>query len=56
VASGAEGNQVQFRIIPQVAAELPVMHFQIRYSAARLTTPAITPQDLLPQIFLRCGI
>jgi len=31
-----------------MAAEVPVVNFQIRHRAARLTPPAIATQDLLP--------
>ena len=53
MACGAECDQVLFRIVARVAAKLCVMNLQVRHRAARLTTPAITTQDLLPKILPR---
>jgi len=53
VALCAQRNQVQLGIVAGVAAELPVMNFQIRHRTTRLTAPAIALQDLLPKSFIR---
>jgi hypothetical protein len=39
-----------------MAAELPVVHLDIRHRAAGLTPPTIATQDLLAQTFGRQGI
>ena len=39
-----------------MAAELPVVHLEIRHRAAGLTPPAVATQDLLTKIFVRHGI
>jgi hypothetical protein len=36
-----------------MAAELHVVHLKIRHRSARLTSPAVTSQDLLAQVFVR---
>jgi hypothetical protein len=44
MAIGAQCNQVFFGIITRMAAKLFVVEFQVRHSAARLTSPAIATQ------------
>ena len=44
----AECDQILFRIVPRMAAELFVMDFQIRHGAAQLTLPVIATENLLP--------
>ena len=46
MASGAEGNQVLLRIIAGVAAKFQLVDLKIRPGSARLTSPAITTQDI----------
>ena len=53
VARNAKGNKVLLRIIAGVAAKLFVMDLQVRHRAARLTPPAVTTQDLLPESLVR---
>jgi hypothetical protein len=53
VACGAERNQILFRIIAQVAKEFFVVNLKIRHRAARLASPPIATQNLLPQSFVR---
>ena len=53
VAFEAECDQILFRIDPRMAAKLFVMNFQVCHRAARLTSPVITTQDLLLQMFIR---
>jgi len=42
VARSAECNQIFLRIIARSAAEFSVVNLEIRHSAARLTSPAVT--------------
>lgn len=51
MAFGAKGDQVLLGVVPRLAAEFLVVDFEIGQRAARLTTPAVAPQDLLPEIF-----
>ena len=53
VACGAQRDQVLFCVVPRMAAEFAVVHLKIRHRAARLTPPAIAPQNLLAQTFVR---
>jgi hypothetical protein len=53
VAGNAKGNKVLLRIIAGVAAKLPVVNFQVRHRAARLTTPAVAAQHLSTPSFIR---
>ena len=50
---GADCDQILFRIVPRMAAELFVMDFQVRHAAARLTPPAIATQYPQPKILVR---
>jgi hypothetical protein len=56
VAFRAQRNQILLCIGSRVAAEFPVVHLKIRHRSARLTSPVVTSQDLLVQIFIRQGI
>jgi len=47
VACCAERDQVLLGVFPRVAAELPVVHREVRRRAARLTPLAVATQDLL---------
>jgi len=38
---GAEGDHFLFGVVAQVAAKLPVVDFQVRHRATRLTPPAV---------------
>jgi hypothetical protein len=49
MALRAKRDQIFFRIIAGVAAELFVVNLQVRHRAARLTPPAITMQHVLSQ-------
>jgi len=49
MATVTQGHQVFFCILARVAAELLVVHFQMRDRAAGLASPAVTSQRLLPQ-------
>src|ERR1017187_9647418 len=53
VACGAERDEVFFGIVARLATKLFVMDFQVRHRAARLTSPAIATQHLLPQTLVR---
>jgi hypothetical protein len=48
VASSTHRYQVLFGIIARVAAKLSVVDFEVRHCAARLTSPGIATQNLLP--------
>jgi hypothetical protein len=48
MARGAKRDQVLFGIVAGMAAKLFVMDLQVRHRAARLTPPAVAPQNLLP--------
>jgi len=52
----AKRDQVRFPVIPQVTPKFPVVNFQVRHPAARLTPPAIATQHPLPQTFIRSRI
>jgi hypothetical protein len=41
----AQRDQVSFRVLAGVAAELLVVNFQLRPGAADLASPAVAPQD-----------
>jgi hypothetical protein len=49
MAPSTQGNQVLLGIFAAVAPKFFVVHVQVRHRAARLTSPAITKQDLLAQ-------
>jgi hypothetical protein len=53
---GAEGDQVFFGVVAGVAAKLFVMDFQVRHRSARLASPAIATQHLLPKTLVGIGI
>lgn len=53
VARSAKGNKVLLGIIAGVTTKLFVMDLQVRHRAARLTTPAVAAQDLLPKTLVR---
>ena len=53
VARCAHRDQVIFRMVAGVAAELSVVHVKVRHRAARLTPPAVATQDLLAQPLIR---
>ena len=44
----AKCNQVFFRVIAGLAAKFLVVNFQVYHRAARLTTPTVASQDMLP--------
>jgi hypothetical protein len=52
MASRAQRNQVLLRVGSQMAAEFSVVHLEIRYRAAGLTSPSVTTQDLLVKPFV----
>jgi hypothetical protein len=45
----AESDQVVFRVVTGVAAELLVMNFEVCSRAAALASPAVTLQDCIVQ-------
>ena len=51
MACNAKRDQVLFRVVTRVAAELLVVHLKIRLCATGLTPPAVATQDLLAQTF-----
>src|ERR1700722_6440437 len=53
MAIDAQRNQVFFQVGAGLAAKLFVMKFQVRHRAARLTSPAVTTKDKLPQPLVR---
>jgi len=56
VARRAEGDQVLLGVSSRMAAEFPVVHFEIRHRTTALAPPAIATQDLLSQHPIRRGI
>jgi hypothetical protein len=52
VASSAKGDEILLRIIATAATELFVVNLKIGRCAARLASPAISPQDFLPKPFV----
>ena len=49
----ADVNEILLGVVAGVAAELFVMDFQVRHSAAQLTPPTVAAQHLLPQTVVR---
>ena len=49
MALRAERDQVLLGVVAGMAAKPFVVDLQVRHGAARLTPPAITTQNLLPQ-------
>jgi len=47
VAFSTQGHKILLPVASIVTAELFVVNFQVHHSAARLTPPAVTAQDLL---------
>jgi hypothetical protein len=45
----AQGNQILFPVVAQMASCLDVMDLQVRPTSTALASPAITPQDFLSQ-------
>jgi hypothetical protein len=52
MAPGAHCDQVLLGVVARMAAKLFVVDLQVRHRAARLTPPAVAPQNLLPQSFV----
>jgi hypothetical protein len=52
MAGGTEGDEVLLGIVATVVAKLFVVDLQIRHRTARLTSPCIAMQNLLPQILV----
>ena len=52
----AQGDQVLLGIISGLAAELFVVNFEIRHRAARLASPAVSPEYLIAKFFIRLGV
>jgi hypothetical protein len=48
MALRAERDQVLLGVVARMAAKSFVVDFQVRHRAARLTPPAVAPQNLLP--------
>jgi hypothetical protein len=53
MAVRAQGDQVRFGILAGMTSKMFVVNFQVRHRAAKLTSPAIATQNLLPQYFVR---
>jgi hypothetical protein len=47
MAIRAQGNQILFAVVTQMASCLDVVDLQVRPSSTALASPAITAQDLL---------
>jgi hypothetical protein len=48
MALRAERDQVLLGVVARMAAKPFVVDFQVRHRAARLTPPAVAPENLLP--------
>jgi hypothetical protein len=46
MAIRAQGNQILFAVVAQMASCLNVVDLQVRPSSTALASPTITPQDL----------
>ena len=55
MTAGAQGNQVVFDVGSRVAPEAGVMHVQVLHAAARLTAPAVAPEDFPVQDAILVG-
>ncbi len=53
MAFSAERDQIFFQIVAQMASEFLVVNLQIRHRAARLASPSIAMQHLLPKTLER---
>jgi hypothetical protein len=53
VTLATERDEIQIGIFARMAAKFLMVNFQVRHCAARLTPPAIAPQHLVPQSFVR---
>jgi|SRR6516162_10134964 len=49
MAIRAQGNQIVFAVVAQMASCLDVMYLQVRPTPTALASPTFTPQDLLAQ-------
>lgn len=52
VTCSTEGSQVLFRIIASLATEKFVVNFQIRHRAARLASPSVSLEHLIPKLLI----
>ena len=55
MAIRAQGNQILFAVVAQMAPSLYVMNLQVRPTSTALASPTITPQDLSSQRLIGCG-
>ena len=53
VTLATERDEIQLGIFARMAAKFLMVNLQVRHRAARLTPPAIAPQNLLPQTVVR---
>jgi len=49
MAIHAQGNQILFAVVAQMASRLDVVDLQVRPTPTALASPSISPQDLLSQ-------
>jgi len=49
MACSAHCDEVHFGVISQATAKFLVVNFQVQHRTARLTTPAIATQHMLPE-------
>jgi hypothetical protein len=56
MARRAEGDQILSSVIAQSTPRLNVMDLKILHSPARLTAPAISPQDFTAKLAIRFRI
>jgi len=55
MAIRAQGNQILFAVVAQMASCLDVVDLQVRPSSAALASPTIAPQDLSSQRLIMSG-
>jgi hypothetical protein len=56
VTYGTERNQVLLGIIAAMAAKILVVNLKVRPGPARLTSPTVTAQHVLPESIVQLGI
>jgi hypothetical protein len=55
MAIRAQGNQILFAVVAQMASCFDVVDLQVRPSSTPLASPTITPQDFSSQRLIVCG-
>ena len=56
VALNAECDEIVSGVVPGVAAELLMMHFEVRHCAAVLTPPAVPAEHFIVKLFVRLWV